>query len=76
MLVTWDNKMRFAHAAEFEHFESTLAVINGSGLAAWRDTEESYVRNAVHRWLHLIELQAPATTVLYSTDTITRTQPR
>jgi hypothetical protein len=75
-LVTWDNKMRFAHAAELTHFGVTLAVVNRAGLAVWDATEESYIRNAVHRWLHKIEVQEPATTVLYSADTITRTPPR
>jgi hypothetical protein len=76
VLVTWDNKMQYAHRAELAHFGSTLAVVNRRGLAAWGGTEESYVRNAVHRWLHLIEFQNPATTVLYSSDRIARTPPR
>ena len=76
VLATWDNKMRHAHAAELEHFGSTLAVVNRARLGVWPGTEESYVRNAIHRWLHRIEFQESNTTVLYSTDTIARPGPR
>jgi hypothetical protein len=76
VLVTFDNKMRFAHAAELEHFGITLAVINSKGLADWHGADVTYIRNGVHRWLHLIEVQKPVTTVLYTAATITRTPAR
>jgi hypothetical protein len=76
VLVTFDNKMRHAHAAELAHFGITLAVINRKGLSGWDGSDVTYIRNAVHRWLHLIEIQNAATTVLYSADAITRTPPR
>lgn len=72
VLVTWDNRMRHAHAAEIRHFGSTVAVINRTGLDLWAGSEETYVRNAVHRWLHRIEVQEAGTTTLYTTDTISR----
>ena len=72
VLVTWDNKMRHAHAAEIRHFGSTIAVVNRGGLEGWLGSEETYVRNAVHRWLHRIEMQEAGTTILYTTDTVTR----
>src|SRR3954468_1835860 len=75
VLVTWDNKMPAAHAAELKHFGSTIAVINRSRLHLWADTEEHYIRNAVHRWLHRMESQDAATTALYSTDGIARPHP-
>jgi hypothetical protein len=73
VLVTFDNKMRHAHAAELKHHGVTLAVVNSSRLKDWDGTDVTYIRNSVHRWLHLIEVQAQGTTVLYSADTITRT---
>jgi hypothetical protein len=75
VLVTWDNKMPRAHEAELKHFGSTLAVVNRAGLDAWFGSEEQYVRNAIHRWLHRIEVQDEGSTALYSTDTIARRSP-
>jgi GTP:adenosylcobinamide-phosphate guanylyltransferase len=66
VFVTWDNKMPKVHAADLRHHRSTLAVINRSGFRVWTGTEESYVRDVVHRWLHRIELQEDPV-VLYST---------
>jgi hypothetical protein len=44
-------------------------VVNRAGLRGWPGTEEQYVRNAIHRWLHRIETQDQGTTALYSSDT-------
>jgi len=70
VLVTWDNKMPKAHAAELAHFKSTVAVVNRAGHAKWEGSQEAYVRNVVHRWLHRIELQPTATVRIYSTGGI------
>ncbi len=66
VFVTWDNKMPKVHGAELRHHDSTLAVVNRTGFRSWTGTEDSYVRDVVHRWLHRIEMQDDPV-VLYST---------
>jgi hypothetical protein len=59
VLVTWDNRMPTAHAAELDHHGTTLAIVDErwfrrKGLP---DGEQKrYIRDVVHRWLHRIEL--------------------
>jgi len=67
VLVTWDNKMPKVHAADVRHHSSTLAVVNRTGFRNWAGTEDSYVRDVIHRWLHRIEHQEDQV-VLYSTS--------
>jgi len=65
-LVTWDNKMRIVHAQELGYFGSTVAVVSRPGMAGWAQSETSYVRDVVHRWLHRIEAQPAGTVAVYS----------
>jgi hypothetical protein len=67
VFVTWDNKMAKVHAAELRHHRSTLAVVNRAGLAAWTGTEDSYIRDVIHRWAHRMEMQDGPSVALYST---------
>jgi predicted nuclease of predicted toxin-antitoxin system len=68
VLVTFDNKMPKAHAKELRHHGSTLAVVNRAGLAAWDGTEDSYIRDVVHRWAHRMELQEGPSVALYTSN--------
>lgn len=67
VLVTWDSKMEYVHAAELEHHGVTLAVVDRGPLkrGIWVADEEAYVRDVVHRRLHRIELQAARTVQRY-----------
>jgi hypothetical protein len=67
VLVTWDNKMEFVHAAELKHHGITVAVVDRRPFqrGEWADTEEAYVRDVVHRRLHRIELQVARTVQRY-----------
>ena len=65
VLVTYDNKMPFVHAAELKHFGTTLAVVNRRSLENWSGAEDHFVRNVVHRWLHRYEIQDAGAQVAY-----------
>ena len=67
VLVTWDNKMEYVHAAELAHHGITLAVVDRRPFkrGVWLADEEAYVRDVVHRRLHRIELQACGTVQRY-----------
>ncbi|HTA36561.1 MAG TPA: hypothetical protein VK761_07590 [Solirubrobacteraceae bacterium] len=69
VLVTWDNKMFSAHAAELNHHRATVAMVDErwfkqKGLAPAE--QEPYIRDVVHRWLHRIERLAPGSLRIYS----------
>ncbi|HXM87378.1 MAG TPA: DUF5615 family PIN-like protein [Solirubrobacteraceae bacterium] len=69
VLVTWDNKMFSAHAAELSHHQTTVAMIDERwfrqhGLPSAE--QEPYIRDVVHRWLHRIERLAPGSWRIYS----------
>jgi hypothetical protein len=69
VLVTWDNKMPVAHAAEIAHHGTTVAVVDErwfkrSGRPL--DEREQYIRDIVHRWLHRIEVQSAGELRIYS----------
>jgi hypothetical protein len=66
VLVTWDNRMPWVHRADLERHQITLAVIDRKGLARAGTSEKHYWQDVVHRWLHTIEAQEPATVRLYS----------
>ena len=66
VLATWDNKMPYVHRAELEHHGATVAVVSRAGLANWTGTEDSYIRDVIHRWLHRIEAQPAACVRAYS----------
>jgi hypothetical protein len=68
VFVTWDNKMPKAHAEELRHHRSTLAVVNRAGLASWVGTEDSYIRDVIHRWVHRMELQEGPSVAMYSSN--------
>jgi hypothetical protein len=70
IFVTWDNKMFKAHAAELRHHGSTLAVVSRAGFLNWTGTEESYVRDVIHRWVHRMEQQEGPGVTLYSTSLV------
>jgi hypothetical protein len=60
VLVTWDNKMPRAHAAELRHFGSTVAVVNRSGIEAWTGTAPKPGSNRA-RWATVIDVRHRAT---------------
>lgn len=69
VLVTWDNKMFNAHAAELDYHGTTVAMVDErwfkqQGLSAAE--QEPYIRDVVHRWLHRIERLAPGSWRIYS----------
>ena len=41
-------------------------MVNRKGLENWDGTEETYIRDVVHRWLHRIEIQPAGTIAAYS----------
>jgi predicted nuclease of predicted toxin-antitoxin system len=69
VLVTYDNKMLAAHAAEITHHGTTIAAVDEDAFKASGQPareQEAYIRDVVHRWLHRIEKQAAGTARLYS----------
>lgn len=67
VLVTYDNKMLRAHKAEIAHHNVTVAVVDEAAfLRSGAINPEAYQRDVVHRWLHLIEVQAAGTQRSYS----------
>lgn len=65
VLVTWDNKMHLSHAQTLDHFDLTLAVVDGNAKRGDL-TEEEYYREVIHRWAHRIVFQDEGTVMKYS----------
>jgi hypothetical protein len=69
VLVTWDNKMPVAHAADLNHHGTTLAIVDErwfkrKGLP---DGEKKhYIHDVVHRWLHRIEVMPSGERLFFS----------
>ncbi|HEY4279709.1 MAG TPA: hypothetical protein VGM91_15900 [Conexibacter sp.] len=75
VLVTWDNKMPFVHTHELEHHGTTLAVVNRAAFYKVQHeyaNEVVFIREVVHRWAHVIQIQTPNTVRSYSDRSASR----
>ncbi len=78
MLVTGDDAMPAEHGEQLRELEITLATIDGRWEPLTPELEQSglgqehWKHEIVHRWVHVMALQAPATIRRYSLDTYGR----
>lgn len=73
VLVTYDNRMPFVHSRELEHHGTTVAVVSRRAFRrSWHTVEDSYIRDVVHRWAHVIEMQTAGTVRSYGDKSVTR----
>jgi hypothetical protein len=69
VLITWDNKMFSAHAAELDHHGTTVAMVDErwfkrQGLP--KGEQEPYIRDVVHHWLRRMERLPAGSRRIYS----------
>lgn len=74
MLLTRDDNMPSEHEGDIASSQLTIAVVAPRTSDAF--TEQSWEREIVHRWVHLMEIQEPGSIIRYTMNGRSPWRPR